>query len=156
VVACNFSFYIFHERKVLLEYFKSVRKSLSKGGAFLLEMGGGPGFLEKLTDRRTFKVSSTQKITYLWHQRSFNPVKRNGKYAISFLVNGQPKFKNAFEYDWRVWTIPEVRDVLADAGFKKSVVFVEKAVKGKYNDDYRISEEGDHDHSWISYVVGIK
>lgn len=156
IVACNFSFYTFHERDVLVQYFKKARQSLSKGGIFMLELGGGPGFLEKLTDRRIFRVSETQKITYLWHQLDFNPVQRRGQYAISFKVNESLKYKHAFQYDWRVWTIPEVRDVLKDAGFNKSVVLVEKSVRGKATNTYEISETGDHDHSWISYVVGIK
>ncbi|MCM0605761.1 MAG: hypothetical protein KA715_06685 [Xanthomonadaceae bacterium] len=156
IVACNFSFYIFHERDTLVEYFKKAHQSLTKDGIFMLELGGGSGFLERLTDRRVFKVSQTQKVTYLWHQLDFNPVKRQGHYAISFKVNDVLKYKHAFKYDWRVWTIPEVRDVLKDAGFSRSVVLVEKAAKGRSSEGYEISEEGDHDHSWISYVVGIR
>lgn len=156
IVACNFSFYTFHDRNMLLEYFKKAHQSLTKDGIFMLEMGGGPGFLERLTDRRVFKVSQTQKITYLWHQLDFNPVKRQGHYAISFKVNDTLKYKHAFKYDWRVWTIPEVRDVLRDAGFSRSVVLVEKITRGKSEGSYEISEVGDHDHSWISYVVGIR
>ena len=140
-----------------MNYFKAALKSLTKGGILLLEMSGGPGFVEKITDRRVFRVSQTQKITYHWHQMNFNPVKRQGQYAISFKVNDDlKKYKHAFTYDWRVWTIPEVRDALKDAGFSKSVVFVEKSGKGNSDDSYHISEVGDNDHTWISYVVGIR
>lgn len=154
-VACNFSFYIFHERDELLKYFTAVRKSLKKGGIFLLEMCGGPGFIEKVTDRRVFRLSPKQKVTYFWQQIDFNPVQRRGHYAISFKVNDVMKHKHAFTYDWRIWTIPEVRDILKDAGFSKSVVFVEQPSKDS-SEVYEISETGDNDHTWISYVVGIR
>ncbi len=30
--------------------------------------------------------------------------------------------KRAFSYDWRLWILPEIREVLAEAGFRRSTV----------------------------------
>lgn len=152
VAACNFSFNIFKERKTLIRYFKSVLKSLSKSGVFVLELAGGPGMIEKSRERKTYNTKRTGKFTYFWDQQKFDPITHDAYYAIHFKTSNGKMIKDAFVYDWRLWTIPELREALAEAGFRRSHVYWD--VEGK--DEYIRAEHGDNAYSWGAFVVGEK
>jgi SAM-dependent methyltransferase len=151
----NFSFFCLKARKELIEYFKSAKKALKPGGLFVLEMAGGPGMISKIRERRVIKPRKNFSFTYEWDQRSFDPIHRNAHYSIHFKLSDGTSIRNAFTYDWRLWTIPEVRDALAEAGFKKAVVLWEPEEAGSGTGEYVVSEKGDNAHAWIAYVVGI-
>lgn len=155
IVAANFSFYVFKTREALKKYFTCARLSLKPNSAFMLEMGGGPGFVRELTEKRVFAVPGIGRFRYVWEQRSFNPITHEGIYAIHFeeKAGRRPrKMKDAFVYDWRVWSIPEVREALREAGFKDVRVYAEKQTRG--GAEYVDTIDGDNDESWITYVIG--
>lgn len=156
IAACNFSFYIFKRRDELLEYFKASLKSLNRQGALILEMAGGPGMITKLKEQRTLKSDATGKFTYVWEQRTFDPITHDSFYAIHFRFPDGSEMKDAFTYDWRLWIIPEVRDALLEAGFDDCRVFWETTWRGEGTGNYKQAERGTNDHSWICYVVGMK
>lgn len=156
VVAGNFSFFIFKKREVLLEYFRCVRSSLAKGGVFTLEMAGGPGMIAPAREYRTIPIPGAGKVRYTWHQRKFDPITHDALYSIHFTLPNGKKFNHAFEYDWRLWTIPEVRDALIEAGFRETAVYWEKEDRhGRGTGEYALADKGDNSHSWIAQVVGI-
>jgi hypothetical protein len=155
ILVGNFSFYILKDRRELVRYFKSAKRSLTQDGIFLLEMAGGPGMTARMTEKRTVKPEHSEKFVYVWDQKSFDPIHRNGKYSIHFQFPNGKKIRDAFTYDWRMWTIPEVRDALAEAGFKKSVVYWETSHRGEGTGEFLPAEEGDNAFSWIGYVVGL-
>ena len=156
VVACNFSYYIFKERKLLVRYFKSVLKALKSGGILILETGGGPGFIEKTKERKTVRRRGKPPYVYTWDQQSFDPVTHSARYAIHFRVKGQKAINNAFTYDWRIWSIPEVKECLLEAGFARSLVYWETEHRGRPTGEYAATEAGDNAYSWCSYLVGVK
>jgi hypothetical protein len=156
IIACNFSFFIFKDRKVLLDYFKNAIKSLSSQGLLILEMAGGPGMIATMREKRTVRLKKARKFTYIWDQKSFDPITRNGHYSIHFkFANGQI-LRDLFTYDWRLWTIPEVRELLAEAGFKKSYVYWETSHKGKGTGEFVQMENGDNAYAWIAYIVAAR
>jgi SAM-dependent methyltransferase len=155
ILVGNFSFFILKKRDLLIRYFEKARQSLAPGGLFLLEMAGGPGMIQKMTERRTVAPRTKDKFVYVWDQKSFDPIQRDAKYSIHFHMPDGKKYKDAFTYDWRLWTIPEIRDALAEAGFKKSVVYWETSYRGEGTGEFLVSEEGDNAYSWIAYVVGM-
>ena len=64
---------------------------------------------------------------------------------------------DAFTYHWRIWNIRELREVLADAGFKKTVVLWEDIdEKGNGKGEFLPTDQAENVHSWIAYVVGVK
>lgn len=164
VAACNFSYFIFQQRGELLDYFHAAYESLKSNGVFLLETAGGPGFVEApYKEARSIKHSAGKKkgkkwFRYTWHQRSFDPQYRRGLYSIHFeLANGK-KWKDAFVYDWRIWTIPEVRDVLLEVGFDDVQVYWEEDDPDEEGYPiYSRREQGDSEFdTWIVYIVGVK
>lgn len=155
-IACNFSFNIFKDRDILLKYLKSVLASLKPGGLIVLEMAGGPGMIEKTREQITIDDDSAGKFTYVWDQKSFNPVTHHALYSIHFKFPDGSKIEDAFVYDWRLWTIPEVRDILKDTGFARTHTYWEIAKNGKGTGEYARTAKADNAYSWIAYVVGEK
>ena len=64
--------------------------------------------------------------------------------------------RKAFQYDWRFWTIPEVRELLMEAGFKDTVVYWEEDTEDDEDATWSKVDEAPNDYSWLCYVVGIK
>lgn len=158
--ACNFSFNIFKSRKNLVTYFKTVKQGLKKDGILVLELAGGPGMIEPMRERRPHGSKLTGKFTYIWHQKTFDPITHYAEYAIHFQPrDGKKKLKilkDAFIYDWRLWTIPELTDALIDAGYKSTEVYWETEKKGRGTGVYARAEKGSNDQTYIVYVVGLK
>ena len=155
--AGNFSFYIFKQREALRRYFKAALSSLNSSGIHVLEMAGGPGFITKGKEQKTYTVDEIGRYTYYWDQKSFDPVNRYGNYAIHFKSPDGTLHKDCFTYDWRVWTIPEVKELMLEAGFSRVAVYWEGMGKnGEGSGEYLRTESGDNAFSWIAFVVGIK
>jgi hypothetical protein len=157
VGAGNFSFNIFKTKPQMKKYFVAALKSLTKDGIFVLEMAGGPGFIQKGREQKTYTVNGLGKFTYYWDQKSFDPIQHHGVYAIHFKDRHGVMHKDVFTYDWRVWSIPELREIMLEAGFKDTRVYWEDP--GYYGDgtgDYVAMESGDNAYAWIAFVVGIK
>jgi hypothetical protein len=161
IMTGNFSFYVLKDRRTLVRYFKAAHASLSRDGLFFLEMAGGPDFITKGKEKRVVRDKRTGTFTYIWDQKAFDPITREGLYAIHFQVPQKGRktprmIRNAFTYDWRLWTIPEVRDALAEAGFRHSSVLWEKVVRGKETGDYTVAHKAQNTEFWLGYVVGEK
>ena len=157
LAAQNFSFWIFKTREEVVEYFKVARSNLNAQGVMVMDMmGGGECFEEGLVDKRTI-VKGKKGFKYHWKQVSYNPINGDASFAISFKFPDGSKLKRAFEYHWRFWSVPEVREMLAEAGFKESHVYWEN--EDEDDDDYgawQRREVAPSDPSWICYIVAVK
>lgn len=153
VSAFNFSFCIFKERAVLRRYFANALKSLNSNGIFVVDCFGG-------TESQQANMEQTRhrKFTYFWDQESFDPVTYYAKFAIHFQLKGEKKLrKRVFTYDWRLWTIPEIRDLMEEVGFSKTSVYWEGTTRnGKGDGNFKRVESGEECDGWIAYVVGEK
>lgn len=150
VLAMNFSYYLFMDRAELLEYFESVREGLVEDGIFFLDAYGGyeaPKVLEEERDCEGF--------TYIWDQVSFNPIDSIMHCRIHFTFPDGSKMENAFDYHWRLWTLPEIRELLEEAGFSEVDVYWEGTDEetGEGNGIYEPAEVGDADAGWVCYIV---
>lgn len=149
-VAFNFSYFIFRERRQLLRYFRAARATLKSDGMLFLDAYGGPEAQQPLVVRRRYGG-----FTYVWEQRSFDPIGCIGSNAIHFEFADGSALRNAFRYDWRLWTLPELRDLLAEAGFSRSEVYWEgtDSRTGTGNDVYARRERAEADLAWIAYLI---
>lgn len=151
VAAMNFSYFCFKSRDVMKLYFSNVFKSLGKEGVFLVDCFGGSQCQGPIED--TIKHEG---FTYYWDQSSFDPVTNEALFYIHFRV-GKQKIEKVFTYDWRLWTIPELREIMAEVGFKKTHVYWEGTAKdGSGNGVFTRTEKGESCDSWIAYVVAEK
>lgn len=154
-LAGNFSFFIFKEWNQLVRYFKAVYSSLAENGILILEMAGGPGMIEKIKERRRHRKNGQHWYTYIWDQRSYDPITANGHYSIHFILPNGKKFENVFTYDWRMWTIPEVKKALAEAGFNESHVYWD-VEDHSHLEQYKRVKTIENEHVWLNYLVGVK
>jgi SAM-dependent methyltransferase len=151
ICAFNFSYFIFRGRKELLQYFKSVRKSLKKQGIFYIDLFGGPESQKLVTD--TKKVG---KLTYYWECQHFNPVTHECTFAIHFKDAKGKKHSNVFTYHWRLWTMPELRDLLNEAGFSKVVSYWEgDDDDGGGNGEFDPADDAENCDAWVSYIAAL-
>jgi hypothetical protein len=151
VAAFNFSFYIFKTRKMLLKYFKQARKNLKKGGLFMVDCFGGK-------DCQEANVEKTRigHFTYYWDQMNFDALRNEAVFHIHFKRKGERLRSKVFTYDWRIWSIIEIRELMMEAGFKKTHVYWEGFdKKGEGNGIFTRTEEGDEESDgWVAYGVG--
>lgn len=149
VTAMNFSYFIFQTRPILVSYFKNVRKSLKPKGVFLIDLFGG-----SLCYSENEESSRKKGFTYYWHQLNYEPIQNRAQFSIHFKLKDRPKMKHVFRYDWRMWTIPELRELLAEAGFKRTHVYWEgNNKKGGGSGVFRRTEKGEDCQSWIAYIA---
>jgi len=151
VAAVNFSYCLFKERKVLKQYFENVYKSLNKTGLFIVDIFGGSQCGDAIEDRHKFKG-----FTYYWDQKGFDPVSAEGLFQIHFRYKGT-KYENVFTYDWRMWTIPELKELMLEVGFDDIKIYWEGTNRnGGGSGIFKQVEKGEACLSWIAYVVGVK
>ena len=121
VCALNFSYFAFHDRKTLRGYFEKCRERLSDKGLLVLDCLSGTESLRVLEDEVEY-----EDFTYFWEQASFDPITRRALFHIHFQRPGEKRRERVFTYDWRLWTVPELRDLLEEVGFGKSAVYWER------------------------------
>ena len=154
VAAQNFSFYVFTTRDDLFRYFRAAYRNLGKEGVLVLDMLGGYSVMKEgyKTIRRC------PGFRYIWENLRFDPITHLCRFAIHFEFPNGRAWKRAFVYDFRFWTVPEVRELLTEAGFAHSHVYWEgtDSRTGFGNDVYRRREHAESDPVWVAYVVGVK
>ena len=157
LAAQNFSFWIFKTRKEVIKYFKIARSNMKDQGILVMDMmGGGACQAEEHTDKRTI-VKGKKGFKYHWEQARFNPVTADCSFYIHFSFPDGSRMKRAFEYHWRFWTIPEVREMLAEAGFRDSHVYWEQEDDdGVDTGEWARCDSAISTASWIAYIVGVK
>ncbi len=152
IAAMNFSYFIFKKRAELHTYFTNCLRTLKRDGLFILDCFGGSAAQEANEERKDHR-----NFSYYWDQQSFNPITYEALFKIHFRVKGGPKIKDVFTYDWRMWTLPELRDLLYDVGFRKVLIHWEGTNRnGEGNGVFTASEEGEECAGWIAYLVAQK
>jgi hypothetical protein len=157
LAAQNFSFWIFKTRSEVVSYFKAAYKNMNQQSVMVMDMmGGGDCLIEGHVDKRTIKKGK-KGFKYLWEQVSHNPINHDASFAISFKFKDGSKLDRAFEYHWRFWTLPEVREMLAEAGFAESHVYFEvEDENGEDTGEWRREDVHASSPCWIAYIVAAK
>jgi hypothetical protein len=152
VMATNFSYQLFKDRKSLGHYFKRVREGLVDDGIFFLDAYGGYESFKEQKEKTKHK-----KFTYVWDQAKYNPITGDMTCHIHFHFADGSKLKKAFTYDWRMWTLPEVQELLHEAGFNKITVYWEGEDKhGEGNGKFKPTTVADADAAWVCYITAEK
>ncbi|KAA3650999.1 MAG: class I SAM-dependent methyltransferase [Proteobacteria bacterium] len=153
VLAMNFSYFIFMTRADMRCYFQSVYQSLAGDGVFFLDAFGGYEAAKELTEERV-----CDGFTYIWEQATFNPINSQMQCYIHFITDEGVRMDQAFSYHWRLWTLPEISELLTESGFAQVDVYWEGTDKktGEGNDVYTASQQGTADAGWVCYIVAQK
>jgi len=152
LAAYNFSYFIFDTRDKLRAYFERAYGALKDDGVFFVDLFGGPEAQEEMREK-----TKQKGFTYIWHQAKFHPVTNFIRCHIHFRFKDGSKIKRAFTYEWRLWSAPEIREVLAEAGFRKTTLYWEgEDEDGEGNGEFTPEEKGEADLAWIAYIVAEK
>ncbi|MDH3520751.1 MAG: class I SAM-dependent methyltransferase [Myxococcales bacterium] len=152
-VAFNFSYFIFKTREQLVRYFEKARSTLREEGILVLDLYGGADAQRRMAETREY-----DHFDYVWDQDVFDPIHHNVVNYIHFEFADGSRLQRAFRYDWRLWSIPEVRDALLDAGFSKTEAYWEQTDRrtNEGNGTYYRAERAEDDPAWVAYVVGLR
>jgi SAM-dependent methyltransferase len=164
----NFSIFHFHRRCDLAAYFQHARRSLAAEGILVLNAFGGPGAMRTRIDRRRVEPVPTTgepappPFEYRWDQRGYDAVANRLDCRIHFVVDdadGNPTtIENAFQYDWRIWTLPEITELMREAGFADAQVWRHTwdASKGKEGVFLGPVARIENLDTWLAYVIGVR
>jgi SAM-dependent methyltransferase len=150
ILALNASYFVFKTRDRLRAYFARARDGLLDGGALVLEVLGGYAMHGEGVER-----TAHDGFTYVWRRAAFDAISHDLECRISFELDDGTALHDAFVYDWRLWSIPELRELLAEAGFALSEVCWEgPGDRGEGDRCYRPRERARAEATWTAYVVG--
>lgn len=163
VCAFNYSCCCLHKRAELVLYFKHVLGVLSKkGGIFVMDLYGGTSSESKLRLQRRFP-----NFTYIWEQAEFDIIGRKTRISLHFhLQKQQRKLRHAFSYSWRLWSLPEIKDCLEEAGFQSVHFWIRQMPDTEANRrtegfgagrdmKYEEVKTFEQEDAWNAYIVAV-
>ena len=150
-LAQNFSYYVFQTRKELVGYFRAARASLAKDGMFAVDVYGGTEAMAEVSEGKAL----SRGARYVWEQNCFYP--GTGEYLcfIHFKFRDGSKLRRCFRYEWRYWSIVEVREALEDAGFRHVDAYFEQTDRpdGEGNGKFKLDQRGSSGRDCIGLVA---
>lgn len=152
VAALNFSYSVFKTRKDLCGYFKKAKESLGKDGIFIMDMFGG-------WDAQMEEIDATdyEGFTYEWVQDWYDPITHHTQFHIDFKFHGPVGggIKKAFVYEWRLWMMAEVTELLDEAGFGNVDIYWEAVDEGtgEGNGEFDLVTTAESCPGWVAMVV---
>lgn len=151
-VAFNFSYWIFKSRAEILAYFRHVHERLIADGVLFLDIFGGTEVPCVDASERDY-----DDYSYTWEHAAFNPITNELRCHIHFDFPDGSSLRPAFSYDWRMWTIPELRDILLEAGFSCVRVFWEREdEEGEGTGKFYQPKDADNEGVWWAYMTAEK
>ncbi|OMO89143.1 hypothetical protein COLO4_19912 [Corchorus olitorius] len=163
VCAFNYSCCCLHKRAELVMYFKHVLEALSKkGGIFVMDLYGGTSSEQSLRLQRKFP-----NFTYTWEQAEFDIIERKTRISLHYhLHKQQKKLRHAFSYSWRLWSLPEIKDCLEEAGFRSVHFWLRKmpdASEMRSTEGFGIGRDVKYEEvksfqqedAWNAYIVAV-
>jgi len=163
VMALNFSYCIFKTRTLLFTYFRKVKNTLNDDGLFVMDLYGGTESIEAKLEPRDVEAftaldgTKVPSFEYTWDQDDYNVINHHCTNYIHFKVPRIGKIEKAFIYEWRLWTLPEVQELLLEAGFTGAEIYLHGWDKDGDSDEiYRRRTHYENALGWVAYIVGIK
>lgn len=161
VYAGNFSIGERRSRRELLAYLAHARSRLNEGGIFVCDTYGGETAWLTGSTGRDHPLPDGRVARHTWEQRQADPTTGRVVNALHFAVlrDGtiEQELPDAFVYRWRLWSVPELRDAMDEAGFAPTEVYnrVPDARDGEGNLYVRpVTGAADLDDSFDVLVVG--
>jgi hypothetical protein len=157
LLAMNFSYWLLRDRRVIRGYFEHVRDAMAPDGVFFLDAFGGYDAFRVLTEERRIQDPDGGAFTYAWEQAVYEPVTGRFVCHIHFRFDDGSEWNRAFSYDWRLWTLPEIRELLLEAGFSRVMVYWQGWDEDGNPDGVFVPvEAGEPDAGWIAYLTAEK
>lgn len=147
IIALNFSYQNLLTRGALRDYLTGVRGALAPGGVLMLDLFGGELVQLGLTERRRLGKG----LTYVWDQGPLDPITHRIRCSIHFENSHGRRIPGGWRYDWRLWTLPEMTDLLQETGFEAIEVLWDSEPQG-VEPRYRLQRRGENRRAWVAYL----
>ncbi len=149
-IAFNFSYFLFEKREELRDYFRRARATLQPEGLFVCDAYGGPEAHHASSEER-----DCDGFTYVWDQSVFEPISHHCVNYIHFEFEDGSRLQRAFRYEWRLWSLPELRELLLEAGFSEVEIYWEgtDTRTNEGNGVFTRREKVSDDPAWVCYLV---
>lgn len=152
LAALNFSLCEIHNRPGLVAYLRNARQRLNPGGLFIADLYGGMDAMSVGESEEELPGG----VRYVWEQRKADPLTGRVVNAMHFHLPTGPTLRDAFVYHWRLWTVPELRDAMTEAGFQ--TLEVHDRLGGAIDSDGAIhplpvTDPDELDETFVVYVV---
>jgi hypothetical protein len=121
IAALNFAVCELHDRARLVTYLRNVQYRLATNGVAVFDVYAGEAALSPGVSEQVIETDDGT-LLYVWQQVSADPTTGRVANAIHFETPDGQRIDNAFVYDWRLWSVPELRDALREAGFASTEV----------------------------------
>ncbi len=129
ISATNFSIGYLHTRRDLLRYLRQTRSLLNVRGVFVCDTYGGSTAFTRGTLVRDHFTPDGIRVRHTWEQREADPLTGMVTDVIHFRGDRDGEvlfdYPEAFVYSWRLWSIAELREAMADAGYQRTDVYHE-------------------------------
>ncbi|XP_011625961.1 uncharacterized protein LOC18441317 [Amborella trichopoda] len=161
ICAFNYSCCCLQKREDLVLYFKHALSSLSKkGGIFVMDLYGGTSSERPLRIQRRYP-----NFTYIWEQEEFDALSRTTRISLHFNLGKKGTLRHAFSYNWRLWSLPEIKACLEEAGFQHVHFWMRQMsdTQGSKNTEFNRDQEAKYVEvssfkqrdSWNAYIVAV-
>lgn len=121
IASFNFAACELLTRDKLVTYFRHALFRLNANGVLALDTYTGPDAMVPGVSTQSVETHFGL-VEYQWRQVSADIATGRVVNAIDFTLPDARRFKDAFVYDWRLWTVPELRDAMREAGFRSTEV----------------------------------
>lgn len=126
----------------------------------IMDMFGGTECQDELEEETEIDEVDA---TYIWEHDSFNPITNEILCHIHFEFPDGSRMDKAFTYDWRLWSLPELKEILEEAGFSKVRIYWEEFVESEDDEDelegtgeFHETTSEENQESWQAYIVAEK
>ena len=152
IAALGFPHFGLKTRVELLTYFRTCLETLEPGGLLALDCFGGTEAREAHEEPPV-----AAGATYVVEQEGFDPLTHEAVFRIHRRRRGDIKRRTVWTYDWRIWTVPELKEALLDAGFDRAWVYWEGEADGSMSSTLSPSSGSRKSRAaGRSYVVGLR
>ncbi len=154
IAALNFSYWVLKTRLELGGYLRHIHSQLAPQGLLILDVHGGPDALRLHTECRQVEDPRGGTFDYLWERADFDPISHCQVCHIHFRFADGRLLERAFSYEWRLWTPPELIDLLTECGFSRVDVYWQGwDEEGNPDGRFAAVKRGRPDDLWIAYLV---
>jgi len=147
--AFNFSYWVFRQRQDMLDYFCHAQRDLADNGVLILDATGGTECLSEEPYE-----TELDGFSMIWQQQNFSPIDHSADLTLRFRFADGSEIDPPYRYRWRVWSIPELTELLHEAGFSKVDVWWQDDLDQDIG--YRIESTGYNDACWVACIAALK
>lgn len=161
IAALNFAVCELPSRQQLVTYFRHAQFRLNSQGIIVIDTYAGPSAFDTGSYTQIIETPAGE-LTYQWEQRAADPMSGRVSNSIHITLPTGEHLEDLFVYDWRLWSVPEIREALREANFRHTEVHIDygQALDGDGNpmpeavahDNEPSGVPGDED--LVAYVVG--